>query len=89
MEAVFSTILLNDKQILHATRGAIQATLDTFKDNLYKLTKRLERYQEPLKYNHSAKFDLDDYLDADCKRFMRFTKLEIRYIWPLLYLEEI
>jgi hypothetical protein len=44
MEAVFSTILLNDKQILHATRGAIQATLDTFKDDLYKLPKRLERY---------------------------------------------
>jgi hypothetical protein len=89
MEAVFSIILLDDEQILHATGGAIQATLDTFKDDLYKLLKRLERYQEPLEYNHGAEFDLDDYSDADYKRFMRFTKSEIRRIWPLLHLEEI
>jgi hypothetical protein len=89
MEAVFSIILLKDKQILHVTKGIIQATLDTFKDNLYMLLRRLSRYQEPLEYDYSAKFDLDDYLDADYKRFMRFTKSEIRRIWPLLYLDKI
>jgi hypothetical protein len=89
MEAIFSTILLEDKQILRITEGTIQATLNIFKDDLYKLLKRLERYQEPLEYNYSAEFDLDDYSDADYKRFMRFTKSEIRRIWPLLYLDEI
>jgi len=89
MEAIFSTILLKDEQILRIAEGTIQATLNTFKDDLHKLLKRLERYQEPLEYNHSTEFDLDDYSDADCKRFMRFTKSEIRRIWPLLYLDEI
>ena len=68
MEAIFSTILLKDEQILRIAEGTIQATLNTFKDDLHKLLKRLERYQEPLKYNHSAEFDLDDYSDADYKR---------------------
>jgi hypothetical protein len=87
MEAVFSTILLEDEQILRAAEGIIQATLNNFKDDLH--PKRLSRYQEPLEYDYSAKFDLDDYLDADYKRFMRFTKSEIRRIWPLLYLDKI
>jgi hypothetical protein len=53
------------------------------------LLRRLSRYQEPLEYDYSAKFDLDDYSDTDYKRFIRFTKSEIRRIWPLLYLDKI
>jgi hypothetical protein len=44
MEAVFSTILLEDEQILRAAEDTIQATLDSFKYNLHKLLKRLSRY---------------------------------------------
>ena len=44
MEAVFSTILLEDEQILHIAEDTIQATLDTFQDDLYKLPRRLFRY---------------------------------------------
>jgi hypothetical protein len=43
MEAVFSTIL-EDEQILRIAEGTIQATVNTFQDDLHKLPKRLFRH---------------------------------------------
>jgi hypothetical protein len=68
---------------------ALEGTVRSTENQILDLHQQALNYKRPLEFEAYRAFNLDDYSDTWCFKYLRFTKEEIRHIIPLLHIDEI